>query len=65
MCCDIDGDRQREISPIPANWESSPTVRSMKKNRMDHRGEMGSLERASGYAMNARPNPAQRQKNKT
>lgn len=45
-------------SPMPVNWESSPTVKSIKKNRTDHRGEMGSLERASGYAMNAKPNPA-------
>lgn len=43
---------------MPVNWESSPTVKSIKKNKMDHRGEMGSLERASGYAMNAKPNPA-------
>lgn len=42
---------------MPVNWESSPTVKSIKKNKMDHRGEMGSLERASGYAMNAKPNP--------
>lgn len=50
-----------KLSPMLANCESRPTVRSMKKNKMDHRGEMGSLDRASGYAMNARPNPAQRQ----
>lgn len=36
----------------------------MKKNKMDHRGEIGSLDRASGYAMNARPNPSQRQRKK-
>lgn len=52
---------QMKLSPMPANCESRPTVRSMKKNKTDHRGEMGSLDRASGYAMNARPNPAQRQ----
>lgn len=49
---------QIKISPMPVNWESSPTVKSMKKNKVDHRGEIGSLERASGYAMNAKPNPA-------
>lgn len=36
----------------------------MKKNKMDHKGEIGSLERASGYAMNANPNPAQKQRKK-
>lgn len=49
---------QVKSSPMPVNWESSPTVKSIRKNKMDHRGEMGSLERASGYAMNAKPNPA-------
>lgn len=39
---------QVKSSPMPVNWESSPTVKSIKKNKMDHRGEMGSLERASG-----------------
>lgn len=50
--------RQVEGSPMPVNWESSPTVKSMKKNKMDHSGDTGSLERASGYAMKAKPNPA-------
>lgn len=40
-------------------------MKSIKKNRIDHRGEMGSLAKAAGYAMNARPKPAQRRKNKT
>lgn len=53
--------REIKSSPMPVNWESSPTVRSIKKNKMDQRGEMGSLERASGYAMNAKPNPAKQQ----
>lgn len=43
--------------PIPANWESKPRVISITKNRIDHRGDMGSLERASGYAMKANPKP--------
>lgn len=50
---------------MPVNWESSPTVKSIKKNKMDHRGETGSLERASGYAMNAKPNPANTRGKKT
>lgn len=35
-------------SPMLANWESRPKSRSMKKNKKDHRGETGNLERASG-----------------
>lgn len=32
----------------------------MKKNKKDQRGETGSLERASGYATNARSKPAKK-----
>ena len=49
------------FSPIPANWESSPSVRSMTKNRRDHRGEIGSLERASGYTTKTSPKSAHTQ----
>lgn len=37
-----------------------PIMKSIKKKRMDQREEMGSLVKASGYAMNAKPNPVQR-----
>lgn len=50
--------RQVNFSPMLVNCESRPTVRSIKKKRTDQSGEMGSLDRASGYAMNAKPNPA-------
>lgn len=35
-------------------------MKSMKKKRTDQRLEMGSWVKASGYAMNARPNPEKR-----
>lgn len=37
-----------------------PIMKSIKKKRIDQREEMGSLVKASGYAMNAKPNPVQR-----
>lgn len=48
MFCKHHTELKLQIEPIPANWESKPTVKSMKKNKMDHSGEMGSLDRASG-----------------
>ena len=37
-------------------------MKIIKKNRIDQRVETGSLDKASGYAMNARPNPAKMDK---
>lgn len=37
---------------------STPSVKSIRKKRMDQNGEPGSRERASGYATNASPGPA-------
>ena len=38
-------------------WESIPNVMSIEKNKMDHRGGIGILATAAGYAMKARPDP--------
>lgn len=40
-------------------------MKSMKKNRTHHKGEMGSWVKASGYAIKARPNPAERREDVT
>ena len=45
----------------PLTWLSSPSVKSMRKNRMDQRGAMGIMEIPSGYATKARPGPWARQ----
>lgn len=37
---------------------SAPSVKSVRKKRTDQSGEMGSRERASGYATNISPGPA-------
>lgn len=37
---------------------STPSVISARKKRMDQSGEMGSMERASGYATNISAGPA-------
>ena len=42
----------------PLTWLSRPMVKSMRKKRMAHRGEMGSRATASGYTTNVRPGPA-------
>ena len=44
------------------NCESSASVMSMVKKRIDQSGETGIFVTASGYAMNARPKPAEKHK---
>ena len=42
---------------------SIPSRRSMKKNKMAHKVEIGIWQTASGYAMKARPGPTKVIKN--
>ena len=49
------GDRVRDPT-----WLSRPMVKSIRKKRMAHSGEMGSLATASGYTTNVRPGPVTR-----
>ena len=40
------------------NCDPRPRVSNITKNNTDHKGDIGSLATASGYATNARPAPA-------
>ena len=44
---------------ISVNCVPKPRVKSMKKKRNAHNGDIGSFETASGYATNASPAPNQ------
>jgi len=43
-----------------ANWLSTPSVKSITKNKIDQNGAAGIIAIPSGNATNARPGPAKR-----
>lgn len=50
--------RDRGFPSVTITKVSTPSMKSIRKKRMDQKGEPGSRESASGYATNASPGPA-------